>query len=98
MTHETLCDKCTHRSICSSLCPEALMYAEQDYVHQREVVIGLPIMRPYPSGVSNTYLTKREQSIVTLLGMGLTRKDICQLLSMSNGSLRIAILRIRKKL
>lgn len=32
-----LCDDCPKRSICNTLCPEAEVYANQDYVEQSEL-------------------------------------------------------------
>jgi hypothetical protein len=44
------------------------------------------------------HLTKLERKVVTLLGVGLPREDTRQLLRISTVSLRISLLKIRKKL
>ncbi len=92
-----LCDTCPHKNHCSSLCPEAELYVKQDEAPQREKTIGLPKYGKLPSYPSNIYLTKREKQIVTLLGQGLTNADVCQLLKMKRGTLRMALKRMKAK-
>lgn len=93
-----LCDDCNKRNLCNSLCPEAELYVNQDHIPQREMPIGLPkYSKPSIEQVSNILLTKREKEIVTLLGSGLSRADVCQLLKISRESLRKHIQRINKK-
>ncbi len=92
-----LCQDCSKKPTCTELCPEAEEYVSQDHVSQRELTIGLPRRGELPDLVSNTHLTKKEKEIVTLLGRGLNRSDICQLLDISRVALRNAIKRMRKK-
>lgn len=44
-----------------------------------------------------TYLTPREKEIVTLLGRGLSRWDVCELLEITRETLRKHIQRIKEK-
>ncbi|KKL56481.1 hypothetical protein LCGC14_2244990 [marine sediment metagenome] len=92
-----LCQDCSKKPTCVELCPEAEAYVSQDHVSQRELAIGLPRKGKLPDLVSNTHLTKKEKEIVTLLGRGLNRADICQLLDMSRDALRTMIKKTRKK-
>jgi DNA-binding NarL/FixJ family response regulator len=91
------CGSCPQRDKCSALCSEAEMWANQDYVGQRELTIGLPRTGEMPELPENVYLTDIEASIVTLLGRGLNRRDICELLDMTPGNLRLKIFRIKRK-
>ena len=92
-----LCQDCSKRQYCSSLCPEAELYASQEEKPQREKTIGLPRYGRFPTTISNVYLTKIEKRIITLLGQGLTRKQISQALKISMGSIRFHLYNIRKK-
>lgn len=70
----------------------------QDYVPQREETIGLPGHASLPTEqVSNIPLTEMERKIVTLLGQKLSRGEVCQILGISRGTLRIHIWRMRSK-
>ena len=92
-----LCQDCDKRDRCTELCKEAEEYANQDYVCQKELTIGLPKLKEPLELFSNVYLTKREKEIVTLLGRGLNRADVCQVLNITRSALRINIYRLRKK-
>jgi len=71
-------------------------YANQDYVSQREITIGIPQPRKFEPNPS-IYLTKMEREIITLLGKGLTRADVCQVLDISRHALRSHLCRLKKK-
>ena len=92
-----LCQDCSKRQYCSSLCPEAELYASQEEKPQREKTIGLPRYGKFPSRISNDFLTEFESSILTLLGQGLTKQQIAKALKMTMHSLRTHIYNIRKK-
>jgi len=78
--------------------PEAIeAWISQDYVSQRELTIGLPRQDKFPGFVLNNYLTKKEKEIVALLGRGLDRSDVCQVLDISRSNLRGYFTRLRKK-
>jgi len=72
----------------------------QDHVYQRELT--LPDIQynnfSHFELISDTPLTKREKEISTLLGRGLSRKDICKLLKIKRYSLRRYISNMRKKI
>jgi hypothetical protein len=54
MKAEELCVSCPSRSICTSLCPAAAAYVNQDYVPQREETIGIPQnIRRMPNRLAN---------------------------------------------
>lgn len=92
------CDTCQDRKTCTELCPEIEAWVAQDTVPQRELTIGFTTMDDMlPSLLSNSYLTPMEKSILTLLGRGLTRSDVCEVLEISRNTLRYHIYNLRKK-
>ena len=94
-----LCQDCPDRNSCLKLCSEAEAYVGQDDIYQRELTIpnikynNFSHFEPIP----NVHLSKREKQILTLLGMGLDRRDISKLLKISRDNLRDIIRRIKKK-
>ncbi len=93
-----LCQDCPKKVSCSNSCPELESHLKQIEVRQREKLIGLPRYGKLPELISNIPLTKRERQILTLLGQGLSRKDICQLLEINRHLLRMHILNLKKKI
>lgn len=93
------CQDCQDRNSCLKLCPEVEVHVNQDNVYQRELT--LPNISynnlSYCEQISNVRLSKREKQILTLLGMGLDRRDISKLLKISRDNLRDIIRRIKKK-
>ena len=92
-----LCQECTKRDLCAVLCPEAELYVRQDHVGRDELPVGLPRPRKWPEFVEHTHLTKREKQIVTLLGQGLERVEICEILEITRENCRKIIQRLREK-
>ncbi len=95
------CQECPKKSFCSELCPEARLYAAQDETRRQEVLIGqikysnpenLPISPP-----DFAKLTKTEKKILTLLGMGLNRKEVSKLLAISRENLRVRLFGLKRK-
>lgn len=98
-----LCQECSKREDCTELCDEAEEYTNQDYVPQREEPIGEGIENMAEDFsdvdvVSFIYLTPIEKEIVTLLGRGLSKGDVCEVLKMSNNTLRQHVFRMKQKL
>ena len=91
------CRDCTLRELCSELCPEAELIVAQNEVTQKELPIGMPKYGRFPELLSNVYLTKREKQIVTLLGQGMERGEICELLEITRENCRKIIQRLRQK-
>jgi DNA-binding CsgD family transcriptional regulator len=92
-----LCQDCPDRNSCLKLCSRAEIYVSQDYVGLRELPIGLPMYGEMPEPISNIPLTKMEKKILTLLGQGLTRADVCEVMNITRGCLRWHLDRLRKK-
>jgi len=90
------CDECEQKGECVVLCDDVEAYVSQDEVSQRELTIGLPYIRPLKIG-SNIYLTPRQREVVTLLGKGLTRQDVCQVLNITRHTLRNYLYKIKQK-
>lgn len=93
-----LCQECSKRSICSSLCPEAELYVSQDEVRQRELPVGLPHYSagrmPTPRKVK---LSKRERQIVTLQIDGKTNQEMSQSLNITLKNIHNIVSRIKRK-
>jgi len=92
-----LCNECPKRAVCSSLCPEAELYASQDEVAQRELPVGLPKYSVKIQWGVSIHLTKMEREILTLLARGLSREDICKTLDISRNTLRVHLRNAKKK-
>jgi DNA-binding NarL/FixJ family response regulator len=104
-----MCNHCTKRSICRSLCPEAEAYANQDQVEWEET----PRMYTLDNGEKvrvfrvssredlddeeNQSFTPTEKKVLHLLGEGNTRDEIAQQLDISRDNLRKVISNLRKK-
>ena len=91
------CFECANRENCQELCDDAEAYANQDHVKPKELPIGLPRYKALIVLGSNVYLTRREREILTLLGRGLGRADVCQVLRIKRNVLRWHIHNLRKK-
>ena len=70
----------------------------QDYVRQKEIPLAKLRSKDLPVQISNTHLTKREKQILTLLGQGLSRSEVCELLDITRLQLRVYLFRFRAKL
>jgi DNA-binding NarL/FixJ family response regulator len=90
------------------LCAEAESYANQDYARQKEVTIGMPVIKINidssllerilsPNGETDG-LTPTERRIFTLRKAGLTNKEVLQMLNISYNSLKMHLSNIKKKL
>ena len=87
---KTLCEKCHLKPTCKQLCDTAEKYISVEVIPQRrntcayndkQLYISLEINKPI-------YLTKTERQILTLLGQGLYRRDIAQILGKTRNSIR----------
>lgn len=102
----SLCKNCPSKSSCTQLCPEANTYAKQDWVYLQELPIGLPIFSLVDTDIEeiernnaiNLFLKfSREKQVVTLLRIGLSRKNIAQALGITRKNLKNIIYRISQK-
>jgi DNA-binding CsgD family transcriptional regulator len=91
-----LCQECPSKSICQSSCPELELYLKEIEVPQRELPIGLP-SHGTPSWSSSVHLTDLEREILTLLAKGMSRGDVCKLLNITRGTLRVHLTNLKKK-
>ena len=100
MKPQDLCQSCHSRSICTSLCPEAQAYVNQDEVEQKEETVGLSVYgRKWPQILRPIKpLSQKQKSIVALIIDGKSNEEICDYLKMSSGSFRSEVSRIREKL
>lgn len=93
---EELCLTCPKRSVCSCLCPEAEVYANQDEVAPRELTIGLPRHGKWPEPVEKPLLSKREREVLWRLASGEDREKIAKELGITRKNLREIIRRAKK--
>ena len=91
-----LCQGCPSRSVCQSSCPELVLHLKETEGSQKELPVSNPRYGKIPWS-SSIPLTPREKEIVPLLGKGLTRRDVCQLLDITRGNLKKIIQRMKKK-
>ena len=79
-------------------CPEAELYASQDYVSRKEIPIPNPRFSRFFEFSTDTPITKKEKQILTLFGTGLSRKDICKLLGITRQNLRVRLFLLKRKI
>ena len=91
------CSNCPSRWFCKELCDSAKLYVGQDYVYRTELPIELLPPMQLPHVGCPTHLTPKERKILTLLGSGLSRKEICQELDIKGNTLRWHIFNIKEK-
>ena len=93
------CSSCPSRHFCKELCGAAEMYVGIDTIKQspNEHLSGLLPPLPLPHVENLTKLTKTEKKIVTLLGQGLTRTEVCEMLKINRHSLRNHLYKIKNK-
>lgn len=103
----SLCRECNNRSTCRTLCPEASVYISKDWVHLRELTVGLdPKQIKAIDSMLEEELSKvteifkqlpRERQVETLLARGLDRAKIAKVLEITRKNVRNIINRINKK-
>jgi DNA-binding NarL/FixJ family response regulator len=100
------CTECPKYAVCKVLCVEAETYANQDYVRQSEISTDrieylrmdkIKLLIEWQSSSRAIDLTKREREILILLGKGLSRKDVCELLDITNKNLNFYVCMLSKK-
>lgn len=99
-----LCRQCDKFATCTTLCPEAERYVNQDYVPLKEVLLPQSTLESLPAGISvwegkpnKPILTKREAQVFTALLQGKTREEIAEMLGITRENLKQIIRRIRRK-
>lgn len=100
-----LCTDCPKRPHCNTLCPEAELYASQDWEDLQEITVGLPeyskediAEKELQRKLNKFYQLPRKKQVLTLLERGLPRKEVCQILGITKENLRDIIRRISKDL
>lgn len=98
------CRICPTRNACGTLCTEAETYADQDYIPQRELLIGLPIADSLEDFAMSTedepeepQYTPKEKAILMLLLNGYTIERICKLLEISRNTFRVHFFNAKRK-
>ena len=101
---KSLCAKCPLRSKCRVPCERIKSLVNKDQVRRKEVPLsrirGVPsrcIWEEYSGSSWKIPLTKREREIVTLLGKGLDRGEIVQVLKISRHALRERLSKLKMK-
>ena len=102
-----ICTNCPYRDRCKRPCTKVQNYIDQDYVGSKEFInsdgdvsdmYNNIVEEEWPDLKDNIHLTKKEREILNLLGRGLNRSDICQLLNITRKTLRNYIYKLRKKI
>jgi len=106
-----ICSTCDKRQDCIALCPDAELYANQDYVSEQnnhcEANTGFDLGQLSNASTFTQWLSKnrsrtiplskREIQIFTLLAIGFDRPRICEHIDMTKETLRKHLQNIRKK-
>ena len=92
------CHDCPKRAVCSQLCPEAEIIANQDYVSQRELPIGFPTFGRVPNIQVSVSFTFRERQVFSLMTFGFSRADISKTLNISRETLQKHFQNLNKKI
>jgi len=97
------CNTCLKRPWCEELCNKAKKYVDQDYVPQKEKVLGKPVafgrfedLTEF-SHPGDVILTPRQISILVLVSAGVPKKTICKALRLKGTAFNEVIHLIRKK-
>ncbi len=93
---KSLCQVCKQYRTCKRICELIEAYVNQDYMPLKELAIPYPIESTFEYS-SSTYLTKKEKQILTLLGSGLDRREIAEVLKTKRETIRTHIYNIKKK-
>ena len=104
-----LCSSCGKRYSCTSLCPEASEYSDQDYRYQRELPIDTVVIDVFPSSESyrapsaglteHSELSEIENTVLLLFySCGLSRKEIAEKLNRKESGVKTALARAKMKL
>lgn len=98
-----MCNECPNKPLCSSLCPLAEIYADQDWVGLKEIAIGIPSFgsSELDDKLIRRYLYKldklpRKEQVRTLISKGLSREDISKLLGITKKTLRNYVYELSK--
>ncbi|MFA5706750.1 MAG: LuxR C-terminal-related transcriptional regulator [Candidatus Neomarinimicrobiota bacterium] len=91
------CKSCPAKPTCESICPELELHLKESEAPQRELTIGLPRHGRVEWSSPSVKLTKTEREILTLIGKGLSRDDVCQTLNISRQTLRVHVANMKKK-
>ncbi len=90
-----LCTDCPNRKYCNSLCPEADIYANQDWGYLQELTIGIPSFTKKDivdiekeKVISSFNQLSRKKQVMALLGEGLSREEVAQVLGITRRNLR----------
>jgi DNA-binding CsgD family transcriptional regulator len=95
------CQECPKKPFCSELCPEAILFSDQDQSSQKEFLLGEikysnPANHPIPPP-EDSQISKTEKKILMLLAMGMDRREISKLLDISRNNLRVRLHGLKRK-
>jgi len=95
---QELCNTCPSRTACQTICPELELHLKEITKPQREKVIARPYYGRTPPWSSSIQMTRKEKEIVTLLGRGIPRADVCQILNIKRETLRNKLSVLKRKI
>ena len=83
------------------MCQKIEEYVSMDYVGLKELIMDAQEIDKYKfdpiETINEVYITKTEKEILTLLGKGLSRADVCEVLGMSRNTFRWHYHNLKKK-
>lgn len=93
------CNDCHNRAVCNTLCPEAELYVNQDFVPQTERPSGILNDRNIKDWPENEELvfTPQQREIVRLLARGKTKLEVREILGISRQHINEQLARLKKR-
>ena len=99
-----LCNTCASRNSCATICNKCENYIDQDYVELKETPLANIEFAKHGdlsewanNLVPNVHLTPTEKQILTLIGLGLTRDEVAQVLDITLLNVRVHLHNVKKK-
>ena len=104
----SLCTDCPNRPICQTLCPEAILYVNQDNVSLKKLLgagriykkkmsdVDLMAAQEEENMLDAFFQLPRKKQVLTLLEKGMSRKEIAEVLGITRENLRDIIRRLNR--
>lgn len=92
-----LCNECSSRAFCSSMCPELEIHLKEIEITQKEKTIGEVKYSYRYEYYNEKRLTKRESEIAALMLQKVPMKEIASQLNITYGSLTSVVSKMRRR-
>ena len=106
----SLCNDCPNRSICQTLCPEAILYVNQDNVSLKKLLgagrvykkklsdVDLMAVQEEENMIDAFFQLPRKKQVLTLLQRRMSRAEIAKVLGITRENVRDVVRRLKKDL